>query len=543
MTKPAEEQLLDFADKANSGQYDVDFRKAGIAGISEEDFKLLTQYSKQIKEYRAEYNATTKSLGVDAAKAAEASMAFQRSLGRLQATASALSDKLLVSLAPALKDIVDRFQEWIHSNPEKVEHIMDGISKAVVWVAEKIGALVQSFTGSSGDEFMKRWDDFGTRVRQLADNIDRIANGIEKIARFFNWASGTRSPLGDPQRTADILNQMRRDRGDTDVPAIVVNPGGPAGPVHDRRTPWQRHAPTWLGGQPDPNAPADARGGLRARAARAMRGDQSGGVAANPGAYKGVLDHIARSEGTAHRANGGYDTSLGYGRYLPGGQEQTLTTKTLDEILALGNHMRRQPGNPNSSAMGRYQIVGDTLRDQMRKLGLKGTDLFDEKTQDRIGANLARQRGANSTGLRNEWASLVGAKNATAVELMRKVDPKASTMPLDRQPIEIKASKIEVKSADGSTAAPQIHIPGVPRMMQMPDFDPVKSMAPMPPGSVSSVINNGGSTNSSKAVNQTFNQTTTINGAENPRQAARIMESAFGNMHSLALQNAQSATI
>ncbi|WP_216918455.1 hypothetical protein, partial [Nocardia noduli] len=78
MTKPAEEQLLDFADKANSGQYDVDFRKAGIAGISEEDFKLLTQYSAKIKEFRAEYNATTKALGIDSAKAAEASMAFQR---------------------------------------------------------------------------------------------------------------------------------------------------------------------------------------------------------------------------------------------------------------------------------------------------------------------------------------------------------------------------------------------------------------------------------------------------------------------------------
>ena len=541
MTKSTEDQLLDFADKANSGQYDVDFRKAGIAGISEEDFKLLTQYSKQIKEYRAEYNATTKSLGVDAAKAAEASMAFQRSLGRLQATASALSDKLLVSLAPALKDIVDRFQEWIRSNPEKVERIMDGISKAVVWVAEKIGALVRSFTGSSGDEFMKRWDDFGTRVRQLADNIDRIANGIEKIARFFNWASGTRSPLGDPQRTADILNQMRRDRGDTDVPAIVVNPGGPAGPVRDRRTPWQRHAPTWLGGQPDPNAPADARGGLRARAARAMRGDQSGGVAANPGAYKDVLDYIARAEGTAKAPGGGYKTSLANGLLLPGGKEQDLTKLTLDEIDALQTGMLRHPSNRwNSSAIGRYQIVRTTLRAQREKLGLKGSDFYDEKLQDRIGANLARQRGADPVGLQNEWASLVGTANKTAVELMRKVDPKASTMPLDRQPIEIKAPKIEVKGSDGSTAAPQIHVPGLPRMMQMPDFDPMKSMMPLPPGA-NSVVNNGGST--SKSVNQTFNQNTTINGAENPRQAARIMESAFGNMHSLALQNAQSATV
>lgn len=550
MTKPAEEQLLDFADKANSGQYDVDFRKAGIAGISEEDFKLLTQYSAKIKEFRAEYNATTRALGIDSAKAAEASMAFQRTLMRLQATISALSDKLMVSLAPALERILKGFNDWIAANPGKVDEILTGISNAAIWLATKLGDLLKLFTGSDGDEFMKKWEAFGKRMQQFADNIDRIAKGIEKISGFLSWATGTNTSLGNPKRTAEILDAMRT--GQPIPPGVVVTPGATAGPVVDKRTWYERHAPTILGGKPDPNAPADARGGIRTRAARAMRGDQSGGVAANPGAYKDLLDHIARSEGTAHRANGGYDTSLGYGRYLPGGQEQTLTTKTLDEILALGNHMRRQPGNPNSSAMGRYQIVGDTLRDQMRKLGLKGTDLFDEKTQDRIGANLARQRGANSTGLRNEWASLVGAKNATAVELMRKVDPKASTMPLERQPapgaveraaqssIHVTAPKIEVKGADGSSAAPQIHVPGLPRMMQMPDFDAMKAMTPLPPGA-SSVVNNGGST--SKSVNQTFNQNTTINGAENPRQAARIMESAFGNMHSLALQNAQSATV
>ena len=168
-------------------------------------------------------------------------------------------------------------------------------------------------------------------------------------------------------------------------------------------------------------------------AGRALRGgDQSGAIAANPGAYKDVLDHIAKSEGTANQPSGGYNTSLGYGKYLPGGKEQNLTSMTLEQISDLGRYMRRQPGNPNSSALGRYQIVGDTLRSQMKKLGLKGSDLFDEKTQDLIGANLARQRGANSTGLRQEWASLVGERNRKAVELMQKVDPSASTMPLDR---------------------------------------------------------------------------------------------------------------
>ncbi|MCJ2138463.1 hypothetical protein [Methylobacterium sp. E-066] len=540
MTKDAADQALDTVRALNKHPYDVGFREAGLAGISEENYKLVTDYIKKLDEYRAEYDATTKSLGVNSKEAADASMAFQRTLTRLQATVSALGDKLMVSLAPALEAIVKRFQDWISANPEKVEHIMTGISNAVVWLAEKLGAMVTWFAGNEGDAFMKRWDAFADRVKSIANAFETIFGVLKKIAGVTHLST----ILGAYDKTiGGIMAGPAAFEKANGGPGVVIGSGGPVGPVRDDRSLYERFAPKSWGGKPDPNAPADPRGGLRARAARAMRGDQSGGVAANPGAYKDVLDHIARSEGTAKYPNGGYDTSLGYGRYLPGRQEQKLTTKTLDEILALGNYMRRQPGNPNSSAMGRYQIVGDTLRDQMRKLGLKSTDLFDEKTQDRIGANLARQRGANSTGLRNEWASLVGANNRIAVELMQKVDPKASTVPLDRvaqSSIQVTSPKIEVKGADGSSAAPQIHVPGLPKMMQMPDFNVADYMKPLSPGA-NSVVNNGGST--SKSVNQTFNQTTTINGAENPRQAARIMESAFGNMHSLALQNAQSATV
>lgn len=181
--------------------------------------------------------------------------------------------------------------------------------------------------------------------------------------------------------------------------------------------------------RPTPGGPAD-------RVGRTLRGEapaDTGPVqGANPGDYKDVLDHIARSEGTAHKPGGGYNTSLGYGRYLPGSTERNLTGMTLDEISALGHHMRRQPGNPNSSALGRYQIVGDTMRRLQKRMGLKGTELFDEKLQDRMAAELARDRGANPRGLQQEWASLVGEKNRRAVELMQRVPRSASTVPRDR---------------------------------------------------------------------------------------------------------------
>ena len=195
-----------------------------------------------------------------------------------------------------------------------------------------------------------------------------------------------------------------------------------------------RKVPGYDGGSMVPNL---VPGGPGDRVGRALRGERSAEPAgprpgANPSDYKAVLDHIAESEGTAHRVGGGYNTSLGYGRYLPGGKEQNLTEKTLNEVSALGHHMRRQPGNPNSSALGRYQIVGDTMRGLMKRMGLKGDELFDEKMQDRMAAELARDRGANPRGLQQEWASLVGKRNQRAVELMSQVPRSASTIPRDR---------------------------------------------------------------------------------------------------------------
>lgn len=112
-----------------------------------------------------------------------------------------------------------------------------------------------------------------------------------------------------------------------------------------------------------------------------------GEIPPNPG----VLDSIALAEGTYQS---GYNTSLGYGRYLPNGKEQNLVGMTLQQILDLGNYMRRQPGNPNSSALGRYQIVGSTLRDAARALGMDlNTTRFDPQTQDRMAMWIVQNQG------------------------------------------------------------------------------------------------------------------------------------------------------
>lgn len=557
-TKDTAQQLLDTVEKLNKEPYDVGFRYAGLAGISEENYQLITKQGEALRRYKAERDALTKDLGVNEDAAARASMDFQRSLTRLQATVSILSDKLLVSLAPALKAIVDRFQDWIRSNPEKVERIMDGISKAVVWVAEKIGALVQSFTGSNGDEFMKRWEAFGTRVRQFADNIERIANGIEKIARFLNWASGTRSPLGDPQRTADILNQMRRDRGDPDVPAVVVTPGASAGPVRDRRSWWQRHAPTALGGRPDPNAPVGARGGVYARARRAL----GGGVQPGDGVEAPNEDGMVTVRGHRYRAGAG--SAEGRARvasWLDFAQRSVdqgglglAPDKARAVIAGLQgeSHADLRPGvtgdhrNGIPTAFGTAQWRldrADGLRRTAAEMGVPWTDVGAQQAWMRKEMVEGRYRGVyeaikaapnGEAALREYINRYENPADHAGAYAFRKPYLDTLRRQADQKPVQVTAPKIEIKGAEGSSAGPQIRFP---HRMDPGGFDVNALMKPDP--TVSSAVQNSSVTN--RSVSQTITNNTTITGADRPREAARIMESAFGNMHGLAIRNAQSA--
>lgn len=120
-------------------------------------------------------------------------------------------------------------------------------------------------------------------------------------------------------------------------------------------------------------------------------------------AGKGMLSLIGAAEGTDKGR--GYNETLGFGKFTGG--DKNLVLMTLDEIDAMQSQMLRHPDNDmNSSAAGRYQIVQKTLRGLRGKLGLKGSDYFDQGMQDRLAEELLRQRGNDPAGLRNEWEGL-----------------------------------------------------------------------------------------------------------------------------------------
>lgn len=105
------------------------------------------------------------------------------------------------------------------------------------------------------------------------------------------------------------------------------------------------------------------------------------------GAQKTLLDSISGAEGTVRR---GYEEVLGAGKYgLP---PRPITSMTLAEAFAFGRTIKARHGE--SSAIGRYQIVGNTMRDAAAGLGLDwNTTKFDAQTQDRMALWIAANQG------------------------------------------------------------------------------------------------------------------------------------------------------
>lgn len=141
------------------------------------------------------------------------------------------------------------------------------------------------------------------------------------------------------------------------------------------------------------------------------------------GAAKTMLDAISRAEGTVKR---GYNEVLGSGRYgLP---SKPLTQMTLAEAFRFGRTIKARHGS--SSAIGRYQIVGNTMKEAAKGLGLDwNTARFDEATQDRMAQWIARRQGLGA------WEGFKHhpRQRAIAAEAMRsgaasqRIDP--SNMP------------------------------------------------------------------------------------------------------------------
>ena len=139
-----------------------------------------------------------------------------------------------------------------------------------------------------------------------------------------------------------------------------------------------------------------------------------------------LLTQIAKGEGTtddrakANNFASSYDVVLGYGRY--GRPNKPVSQMTLAEVKAYQKELLRNSGGMNSSAVGKYQIVGKTLRGLQEQMKLPDDAVFSPKLQDQMAIRLLNNRGLSKFlagnlsiegfqgNLYHEWASIAHPK-------------------------------------------------------------------------------------------------------------------------------------
>ncbi|TXN71474.1 glycoside hydrolase family 104 protein [Methylobacterium sp. WL6] len=467
---------------------------AGILGISEEDFEHFTRYRKEIRQFEAENKALRKSLGLNDDETASAANRLARAFGSFSAVMDALSDKLTAVMAPVLERVVKAFRDWVAANPEKVEVIMRGIAAA----AEAMGKALQGVLEWIGNDENQRhatelFEAIAKTVRDTAHEVRLLIDALNRLGKFLNPGRG--DPVG--KAVTGLLGSLGLGGGGGGLGVGAI--GGAS----------------YLGQEPANDA---AKPSLMRRGWNAVKrglGVESAGNNSDRRPLgpvpQGLLDNIARAEGTYRT---GYNTSLAHGRFLPDGKEHDLTSKSLNEIITLGNHMRRQPGNPNSSALGRYQIVGTTLRAAAKALGMDmETTKFNEATQDQMAHWIARKQGLGA------WEGFKGhpAERAAAAAALARRDDSGGT----RAPLQI----VMPKPAEGSFAR---------KGFNPSSFD-VNAYLRSAPMGTSSTTNNQSSMNVNSPTN------VTINGVTDPQKAAEHFERAANRSNDLMVRNVQAA--
>lgn len=139
------------------------------------------------------------------------------------------------------------------------------------------------------------------------------------------------------------------------------------------------------------------------------------GFSETPSARRGQTGQLLDAIGSAEGAN--YDTLFGYAEQKGPFAGTQVTDMTIGEVQALQKLMVKNNGI--SSAVGKYQVLSDTLKEAVQALGLSEDTKFTPEVQDKIALYLLQSRtnfgdwvaGAGDpaefqNGLAKIWASI-----------------------------------------------------------------------------------------------------------------------------------------
>lgn len=163
-----------------------------------------------------------------------------------------------------------------------------------------------------------------------------------------------------------------------------------------------------------------------------------------------------------HEGGGDYNTLFGHAQ-RSGGEFSgvQVSQMPIKDVLAFadpsGRYAQSVKGKVGRVAtpMGRHQIVGTTLRNAVREMGLDPNAAFDQSTQDAIANHLAQRRisSANTlsgkmAALRSEWEGFRNVPDAQLAQIVADLQGSGSAQP-----------SVQVASLDPSIGVAQAYAP------------------------------------------------------------------------------------
>ncbi|SEF40830.1 Murein DD-endopeptidase MepM and murein hydrolase activator NlpD, contain LysM domain [Methylobacterium sp. 190mf] len=283
--------------------YHTGAQMAEVLGLSEEQFETFNKHRAEIKQFRAEYESTLKTVGLNSQEAAKQSEHLEQTLRRMGMQIGVAGQALLLNLLPVLDRLVASVGRFMTDNAPALNGFFSKVGELAQTATEGVQSFIQGFSGEEGAKRIEAW---ATAMNNLADGMRGVWRVIAWIQDSAFWKALTyfESPLWKFLKYAggSAVGSAQASTGGGSVPLD-------SGPV-DTRNAWQRHAPKWLGGKDAPSGGATVASGrladnqktaydaaraegLSDKAARALIANFSGESLRNPADYHWDNKHMS----------------------------------------------------------------------------------------------------------------------------------------------------------------------------------------------------------------------------------------------------------
>ncbi|VVD29156.1 glycoside hydrolase family 104 protein [Paraburkholderia dioscoreae] len=539
---------------------------AQALGIDERTLMAMRQGMGQVGD---EYREMLKAAGMDSQEAAKNSHAFMNEVRSLGSAFVILEQKVASTLAGGMSSDLRRFREGFVSNFSQIAGIITSVAKGVLWLADVMSSLVFRAMQLAGDvvDWFNSWDDgakkaaaalaallvawkllnsgilatplgivvaLGAAILALYDDYKVWKEGGKSLIDWGTWlpdidlAKKLLRELGDAftelgeiinaamahrwgdlathatkfmsivndagEKTAKVLNdvQAKANQAGSDVATNVASEGNGA------------VSQTGMGN----SRSLDFASGPSSADSKPAASGSSRGIAAS--AF-GAL--IAKGEGDYDSVNRGAKHGYQSGK-------ENLEQMTVAQVMAA-----QKDGKFN--AAGRYQLIGTTLADAVKSMGLKGNEKFDRGIQDRIFEqylvnNKRRAIGDYISGKSND---LVAAMKAASREWASVADP--STGRSHYAGVGNNRASISTEAMSRALQAARASAGGNPYAVQQLADASTNAAA-------------GTQSGARTVINQTNH--TTVNGASDPRAVGQSVANAQEGVNQRLIRNMRSAT-